>query len=92
MLTYIQYYDIWSHNIEQLLEQFGSAKCAFVNATSIHILLVRINITNQLSTSGANWIKIIDRNRIYWILAHTNSYQWEDEIDLGKDEDKVDKC
>ena len=54
MLAYVQYYDVRSRGVEQLLEQFSPAKCTFMDAASIHTLLVRINITNQLSASGVN--------------------------------------
>ena len=90
MLTYVQYYDVQSYGVEQLLEQFGPTKCTFVDAASIHMLLVRINITNQLLASGVNWMQIIDRSKIYRILAHVNDYQQEDEMDLGEDEDEAD--
>ena len=55
MLTYVQYYNIQSCSIEQVLEQFSLAKYTFVDTASIHTLLVRINITNQLSALGVNW-------------------------------------
>ena len=90
MLAYVQYYDVRSRGVEQLLEQFGRAKCAFVDAASIRTLLARINVTNQLSASGANRTWIIDRSRIYRTLARANGYQWEDETDLGEDEDEAD--
>src|SRR5205814_10733452 len=69
MLAYIQYYNVRSCSVEQLFEQFDPAKYTFVDAASIHMLLVRINITNQLSASGVIWTWIIDRSRIYRTLA-----------------------
>ena len=61
-----------------------------MDAASIRTLLARINVTNQLSASGANRTWIIDRSRIYRTLARANGYQWEDETDLGEDEDEAD--
>jgi len=90
MLAYVQLYDIREHGaglIEQVRER-PNGNC-FVEVKSIKTLLARLRTTGTIS-SQVERMWVIDRQRMYQILARANGYHWTAESSVEPEDEEND--
>ena len=93
-LAYVQPYRTKQYGTG-LVEQLEATERKYIDATTIQTLLARITTTSGGSTlrqplKTRTWV--IDRCRMYKLLARANGYSWDDSEaseDIGEEEEEM---